>query len=47
MVVEDEQVEEAGKFDIIHARRSHGYDICTQNIIILGEINEYRGQSLS
>lgn len=40
MVIEDEAVE-AAKSAVVNLMRDHDYDICAQNFIILGKINEY------
>lgn len=40
LVVEDEQVD-AERSEIVRAMRGHGYELCAQNVIILGKINEY------
>ena len=40
IVVEDEEVN-AGDSRIIQMMKSHGYEMCAQNVIILDKINEY------
>jgi len=40
VVVEDEALD-AGKSVIVGLMRTHGYELCAQNVIVLDQINEY------
>lgn len=40
VVVEDAETD-AGKSEIVNSMKRHGYEVCAQNVIILGKINEY------
>jgi hypothetical protein len=40
IVVEDAQTD-AAKSEIVNAMKRYGYEVCAQNVIILGKINEY------
>ena len=40
VVVEDAQID-AEQSEVVRAMKGHGYDVCAQNVIILGKLNEY------